>query len=394
MRILQITPTFVPSKFGGVKNVSYNLSKALERRGHEVMVYTTDADIGYSRLEGIQGIENIDGFKVRYFKNVSNLLAFKYRLFLPKGMISAIRGDITNFDIVHLHDYRNFLSVIVHHYAKKYGIPYVLQPHGSLPRTIEKQELKKLYDWILGKQILKDASKVIAVTKTEAEHCTKLGVPKDRIEIIPNGINLTEYKSLPEKGKFRRKYGIKNDEKVILFLGRIHKIKGLDFLVNAFADLTKEMNNVRLVIVGPDDGFLSTLKKKINDLNMDDKTLFSDSLYGKDKLEAYIDADALVYPSIYEIFGLVPFETIMCNTPVIVTDDCGCSELVKEVNCGYLVKYGDVHNLKEKMKYIIESPENGKEMVERGKKYIIENLSWDRVARKVEELYENCIHNT
>ena len=79
----------------------------------------------------------------------------------------------------------------------------------------------------------------------------------------------------------------------------------------------------------------------------------------------------------------------MCGTPIIVTDDNGCGELVKKAKCGYLVKYGDVNDLKEKMKLVIENPEEGKEMVERGKKYIMENLTWDNVVGKVEEVYKD-----
>jgi glycosyltransferase involved in cell wall biosynthesis len=84
---------------------------------------------------------------------------------------------------------------------------------------------------------------------------------------------------------------------------------------------------------------------------------------------------------------------MMCGTPVIVTDDCGCGELVEESGAGYLVKYGDIEGLKEKMKWVIENPEEGKEMAESGKKYIEENLTWDKVVKRVEEVYEDCIHH-
>ena len=112
-----------------------------------------------------------------------------------------------------------------------------------------------------------------------------------------------------------------------------------------------------------------------------------------DKISAYMDADVLVYPSILEIFGLVPFEAIMCGTPVIVTDDCGCGELIKDSKSGYLVEYGDVNSLKEKMRIILENPQEGYEFVDNGKKFIYKKLSWEKIVEKMEENYENCIHN-
>ncbi|NIT57027.1 MAG: glycosyl transferase, partial [Aliifodinibius sp.] len=90
MKILQITPTFIPSRFGGI-SLFYNLSKSLVNRGHEVVVYTTDIKDRYSRLSDIQGGRNIDGIKVYYFRNISNLLATKYRLAFPRGMSAAVK---------------------------------------------------------------------------------------------------------------------------------------------------------------------------------------------------------------------------------------------------------------------------------------------------------------
>ena len=70
----------------------------------------------------------------------------------------------------------------------------------------------------------------------------EMGVSKNKIEIIPNGINLSDYQNLPEKGEFRKKYGIKNDEKIILYLGRINRIKGIDMLIEAFSDVSNDLS--------------------------------------------------------------------------------------------------------------------------------------------------------
>ena len=390
MRILQVTPTFVPSKFGGVKVVSYNLSKTLAKRGHEVTVYTTDADIGYSRLRDVKDIKSRGGFNVRYFKNISNSLAFTHRLFLPIGMVSAIRKDIINFDIIHIHGFRSIQDVIIHKYAKKYNIPYILQAHGSVLPFFQKERLKKIFDIFFGYRILRDASKIIASTKIEAEQYKRMGVGEGKIEIVPNGIDLSEYGNLPEKGKFRRKYSIGDDEKIILYLGRIHKIKGLDLLAKAFMDLSKELDSLKLVIAGPDDGFLSTLKKQIEDLNIGDRILFTGLIPEKDKLGAYVDADVYVLPSVYETFPVTVLEACACGTPVIVTDRCGIANIVNDNNVGHVVEY-DKDQLQDAIFKILINDELRRYFGEVGKKLVREKFSWDIVVEQLEKIYGDII---
>jgi glycosyltransferase involved in cell wall biosynthesis len=391
MKILHVTNFFKPSwETGGPARVAYELSKKLVERGHEVTVYTTDGFKSRLNVKKNSAID-VDGIKVYYFRNLSNYLAGHMNMPVPYYLPFVARREIRDFDVIHIHEHRTMLAAVVRHYAKKYGVPYVLQPHGSTPRLIAKKRRKWLFDAVFGYGILKDASKLIALTRTEAEQYKKMGVGEDKIKIVPNGIDPSEYENLPERGEFRKRYSIREDEKIILYLGRIHERKGIDLLVKAFADLVKELGEVRLIIVGPDDGFLSKLKRQIEDLKFSNKILLTGPLYEKDKLSAYVDADVLVYPAIFEIFGLVPFEAIMCGTPVIVTDDCGCGELVEESGSGYLVKYGDISDLKEKLKWVIENPAEGKAMTERGRRYIKDNLTWEKVVENVECRYTDCI---
>jgi glycosyltransferase involved in cell wall biosynthesis len=179
---------------------------------------------------------------------------------------------------------------------------------------------------------LRDASKVIALSEIEAKEYAEAGVAKERIVIVPNGIDLSEYANLPSKGAFRKKFNISEDKKIILFLGRIHKTKGVDFLVKAYAHLAKNMkpNNALLVIAGPDDGYLSEIQALISSLKIYDTVLLTGPLYGRDKLEAYIDADVYVLPSRYDTFALTPLEAMACGTPVILTANCGIAEFFKD----------------------------------------------------------------
>ena len=165
MKILQITPTFIPSHFGGVKTVSFSISKNLAIMGHDVVVYTTDADIGKKRLKDLLNNKG-NSYCVEYFKNVNNFIAYKYRIFSPISMFFRLRKEICKFDIVHIHDYRNFLTIISCYFAMKKNIPYVLQVHGDLPYSNQKVILKKLFDSFFS-FIITNASCLIALNKNE-----------------------------------------------------------------------------------------------------------------------------------------------------------------------------------------------------------------------------------
>lgn len=388
MKILLISSTFPPRKFGGITASSYILAKNLVKRKHDVTVYTTDISDRYSRIPDTKGVKNMDGIEVYYFKNLSNWLA-SLRLYSPIGMITAIKRKLNKFDIIHLNEFRSFQSIIVHRYAKRYGIPYVLQARGSLPRIMTKQRLKRIYDILWGYRLLRDASKVVALTQIEAEQYKSMGVSQDGIEIVPNGIDLAEFENLPQRGEFRKKWRINNSQKIVLFLSRINKIKGPDLLARAFATLLRDFDNIKLVIVGPDDGYLTVLKKLIQELNIEEKVLFTGLLHGRDKLAAYIDADVYVLPSAYEIFGRTLLEACACGTPIIVTDRCGIADVI-DGQAGLAVPY-DKDALGKALRDILNDDQMRRQFGERGKLLVREKFNWEKISQQVEDIYESCV---
>jgi glycosyltransferase involved in cell wall biosynthesis len=389
MKILQMIPAFYPAvAYGGTVNVAYYLSKGLAKRNHEVTVYTSDT-LDKDRRQK-ENFAAIDGINVYYFKNISNRLAWA-RFVLNTGVISALRKNLNKFDIIHLHGYRNFQNFFCYYYAKKHNIPYIVQAHGSLPYLNQKQLIKKSIDSIIGYRLLQDASRVIALHKTEADQYKKMGVAENKIEIIPNGIDLSEYESLPERGQFRNKYHIRNNEKIILYLGRIHKIKGIDLLINAYSKLVKDIEETKLVIVGPDDGFLSELKKQATELGMEGKVLFTGSLFDHDKLSAYVDADVFVLPSYYDCYPVTVLEAMACGTPVIITKNTGIVDVVNEaaytVNCNNYLEFSNI------IQRVLQDSTLRSNMSKIGRHLIQNELNWDNIVTKVEEVYEDCIHN-
>lgn len=387
MKILLISSTFPPRRFGGITESSYILAKSLVKKGHEVTVYTTDVNDRYSRILEVKGVKNVDGIRVCYFENISNWLASE-RLYLPKGLARATKRDLNNFDVIHLNEYRSFQSIIVHRYAKRYGVPYVLQARGSLLRIMARQRLKQIYDIFWGYSLLRDASKVIALTQMEAEQYRKMGVSEDKIEVVPNAIDLAEFENLPQRGEFRKKWNIDDSQKIVLFLSRIHKIKGPDLLAKAFAELSKEIDDAKLVIAGPDDGYLPELKRLIKELKIEEKVLFTGLVHGRDKLEAYIDAEVYVLPSSYEIFGRTLLEAMACGTPVVVTDRCGIADVVNG-QAGLVVPY-DKDALGKAIADILSDEKRRRDFGERGKLLVRERFSWSIIAERIEDIYKRC----
>jgi glycosyltransferase involved in cell wall biosynthesis len=334
VKILHVIP-FFSEKFGGSVVSVYRDSKEFALRGHEITIITTQ-----------YGFNEEYANKLRQFG--VQILAFPYLfcvasfIFSPK-MKKWLSCEIGKYDIVHLNNFRSYQNFITMKFALKENIPYILQAHGDVP-YVYKKSLKRLFDIFLGNKILINATRCIALIQTESDQYIKVGVPKNKIIIIPNGIDISQYEDLPPRGNFRSKYQIPESERIILSLGRIHEIKGIDLLVEAFSQICCQINNVKLVIAGPDGGFLSQIKQQVCELHLENYVIFIGPLYGKDKTEAYVDADVFVMPSRYEIFGNTVLEAWACRTPVIVTKGCLISDIVE--NAGYVTAF-DSKELKE-----------------------------------------------
>lgn len=384
LKILQVVPYFYPAwPYGGVPRVVYELSRELVKRGHDVTVYTTDVFDEHTRYKKREAI--VDGIKVHYFRNLSNHLAYNYQLYLPVGLIGFARKTVRDFDIIHLHSHRHFLNSIVHCYALKNKIPYIISAHGTVLRIERRLREKAVFDMLFGNRVLRDAAYFTAVSEFEVEQYTKMGVDKSRIAVIYNGLDMDTFRILPERNYFKNMWGLTR-KKVILFMGRISSEKGIDFLVKAFARLPEKDDTV-VVIAGNDMGFKDQVLNVAREENISDKIIFTGFLKGKEKLSAYQDADMLVHPAVNDIFGLAPFEAIMCNTPVIVTEGCGCGRIIQKEDIGYTVEYNNVQSLKDKIREVLADKAGAMEKVQRGKKFIEDSLSWEKLASNYEDVY-------
>jgi glycosyltransferase involved in cell wall biosynthesis len=277
---------------------------------------------------------------------------------------------------------------IVHYYAKKNNIPYIVQAHGSVMPTFQKTFLKKLFDKLWGNNILKDASNLIALTETESEQYKLMGIFENKITIVPNGINLLDYQKIPKKGEFRKKYNIKNNEKIILYLGRIHKNKGIELLLDAFSIVLENDEKFRLVIVGPDDGFLDHIKELTKTLNLNKNVLFTGPIYENDKAEVYVDSDIFVTPS-YSGLPITFLESCAYGIPIITTSNGDKLDWINN-NVGYVVKY-DKYLLSNAILNLISNESLKNKFGYNGKTLVRTNFNWEIITQYIEKIYHEII---
>lgn len=389
MKILHVVSAFKPAwQTGGTVRAAYGISRNLVKQGHQVTVFTTDRG---SRGLGVPTNQpvTVDDIEVYYFRNVSNSLARK-KITTPYYLPIIAKKRVREFDIIHIHEHRTLLAGIIHHYAMRYDIPYVVEAWGSVLPLDARRVPKRLFDMLFGYRILKHAAKVIAGAEVEIDEYKKMGIDEDKISLVSPGYEIDSFSDLPALGQFRAKFGIK-EKHIVLFLGRIHKVKGIDFLIESFNELAQDRNDVTLVIAGPDDGYKFALESLIEKLELSTRVSFTGFLDGEDKLSALVDATILVQTSIYERGPGSPFEAILCNTPIIVTRDTGCSEIVAELDAGYLVKYGSVSELKTMMQRILDDPTEARGKMQKAKQYIVENLSPQIIVKEYEKLYQSAI---
>ena len=378
MHVLHVTPYFPPTwAYGGIPRIAWGLTRELVRQDVQVTVWTTDAYDGQRRSEEAPD-RMLEGVRVLTTPNVSNQLAYDHQLFLPrKTRLDRLEG----VDLVHLHGHRHLLNNIAVRAAREWGVPYVMTPNGTLPRHKNKVGLKAIWDLAVAGRIPAGAARMIAVSKPEIGHFRTAGIPQERIAHIPNGLMLDEFEDLPEEGTFKARWKLPRRRKLVAYLGQVSPRKGVDHLVEAFRD--GAIPDATLVIGGNDMGGMARARARA-----DESVLFTGLLAGRERLRLLVDADVLVYASTDEIFGLVPFEGLMCGTPVVVGGDCGCGQLIGEAGAGLLVRHADVEGLRVRIRTLLDDPVAAGAMVGRGRRYVEERLSFEVVAAQHKRLYE------
>lgn len=387
MKILQVSTAFKPSwERGGITRAVYEISCELNKN-HEVTVYTTDQ--GGKRVETLKNKQVIvDGLIVYYFSNLSNWFAMKLNIVTPYYLAFIARKKIKEYDIIHIHEFRTFEAAIVQYYARTHNIPYIIQAHGTTANFSQKGLFKKFFDYLVGNNILKSSSKAIALTNIEKQQYMAMNVPTNKIEIVPNGIRLEDYSQSVEKNKFRKKYSIKNNAKIILYLGRLDETKGIELIINSFSKILTLYPEAKLVIAGPDDGYYSQLESLVESLQLKEDVYFTGPLYGEEKDEVYVDSDVFVTPN-YTGFPLTFLEACAYGIPIVTTKK-GHELDWLDGKVGLSVEYHE-GDLKEAILKIIIDEELSSTFSNNGKTLVKEEFNWTNITHQLVKIYEDSV---
>lgn len=321
--------------------MTYELARTWVAHGHEVTVFTSDQSSDDERFENLQ--DTLDGILIRRFRVPRGRLAAKYPFlfFRPAGLAAALGEYGRTYDVVHVAESRGPHNRWVDHHVASQGVPVVWSAYGGLAsgRGV-RQFYRAAHDVVFNTaRCVRQARGLIAQTNHEAEAYRSFGADPARIRLIPLCVRWEDFATLPTRGRFREKIGIKADQKLILFLGRIHATKGLQVLIPAFAEVARRDPLVHLAIVGWDHGFVGEARRMVAELGLTARIHFAGALYEKERFNAYVDADIFTLtPGTYEETSLAALEACACGIGCVLTRQCEIPHL-ESASAGRIVNY-------------------------------------------------------
>ncbi|MEP7167009.1 MAG: glycosyltransferase [Candidatus Woesebacteria bacterium] len=385
MKILQVVPYFYPAwSYGGPAKLVYDTCLYFEREGHQVTVFTSDAYDQESRMPRRLRIPKRDSLRIFYFRNIFNKLTYTYNIYCAPGLFLRTLWEIPQTDVIHLHDFYTPHNVWIALLAQIFSKPYILSVHGCLEtqRIAQRSLFKKVFLRFGGKWLLHHASKVVATSQNEVSAYQEYGVKDDAIVLFGHGVNPVEFQSNLTKAAAKKSWKLRPDETIITFLGRIHKIKGLDLLVEA-ADLL-HLDKLKFVIAGSDDGYATELRELIRQKGLININLIG-TCYGKKKADLFKASDIFVYPSYSEGFSLGILEAGSTGLPLVLTTGCHFDEVGK-TKSGLIVK-PEPKALAKALQKMIDDPKLRKIAGANAKRLIQENYSMDSIGRLLLNTY-------
>lgn len=315
---------------------------------------------------------------------------------VPKKYFYTFAGDMYSFfvckylennvdipDVIHAHfTYPDGYGLI--NLAKKWKIPLVISMQGTIERKVAFENKS------VGKKIIKAleyASKILSVSHELKKRAIDLGIDEKKIVVVPNGVDI-EYFYPRNKDDVRYRLQLPQNKKIILFVGALRPIKGVDYLITAAKNFVNEDHI--LIILGRDDGIKNNLIKKTVDLKISQYVKFVEPRPHEEMPLWISAADILVLPSLSEGRPNVILEAFASEVPVVATDVGGVPELVKDGSNGFLVEPYNYEQIHKRINYLLENESIREAMGKNGKKFIIENgLTWKMHAKKTIEVYNN-----
>ena len=381
MKILMLTWEYPPRIVGGIARVVHDLSKRLIKDGHEVTVvtYRDNADVPeYENDKGVN-VYRVDNYMIHPNNFIDWIMQLNFNMLSKATEIINKEGG---FDVIHAHDW--LVTYAAKSLKNAYDIPIVATIHATEAGRNsgihdETQRYINDTEWLL----TYEATEVIVNSNYMKNEIQRLfGLPFDKINVIPNGINLSNFTGIERDYDFRRQYAMDN-EKIILYVGRLVYEKGVQHLIAAMPKILSNYNDAKLIIAGR-GGMMDELRAEASNLGLNDKIYFTGYLNSKQVQKMYKCADVAVFPSTYEPFGIVALEAMLAGVPTVVSDGVD----------GMKSYAGNANSIADSVTALLYDHQLATNVSKKAKQKVKDQFNWEKIAQDTHFTYEKAICQT
>lgn len=380
-RLCIVTHTFLPH-VGGIEKVVYEQSKRLKHKNYVPQIVT-------SRIQTAP-CYTYEGINVACYNSMN--LGFRVGIpyvFPSLTSLGVFTKAIKAAKIVHAHGHPYLSSMLAGKLAKHYGKPFVLTQHNTfIDYNNIFDQVERVNDLTVGKQCLREADKIIAISNATKNYVLSLGAKPGKVTVIHNGVDLHRFKPLPNvKSEMRKKLGIPLEAKVVLTVRRLVYKNGIDTLIDSAKIAVQKNPKIVFLAVGkgPDMG---SVQQQIKQMGLEDNFKLTGFVPDEELHLYYNTADLFVLPSKSgEGLPLVAQEAMACGLPVVATNVGGISEIMVK-GYGKLVPANNSELLADAIAEFTEARlENSEELCA----IVKEKHGWNKNVERLVEIYEELI---
>ncbi|HEX5397665.1 MAG TPA: glycosyltransferase [Verrucomicrobiae bacterium] len=384
--MLHVIPSLSP-KHGGPSIAMPLMARSLTEAGVEVDVATTDDDGPGCRMNVLLGrrIER-DGYGLFHFHKQTEF----YKVSLP--LSRWLKQHIPDYDVVHVHALFQFASFAAARFARQRHVPYIIRPLGVLNRWGIENRRRGLKAWslrIIEKPMMRHAAAMHYTSEQERIEAEAAGATA-RPTVIPLGIDLTPFQSLPGPERFHARFPEAKDREIILFLSRLNPKKGLDLLIEAFAKMRNSKGGLLVIVGDGEASYEQSLREQAKRLGVAEDILWAGFLAGEEKLSVLSAASIFVLPSRSENFGIALVEALAAGIPCISTDGVAISEDIRKHDAGLVVNT-EVPALGEAIKRLLSDDALRERLGANAKELANEQFSLQAMGENLKELYKKIL---
>lgn len=375
---------------GGMNVYVLQLAREFGRRGHRVEVYTRCHDPKDPQIVELGGGARVVHLKAGpYFMNKEGL--YEHIPEFLSNLCSYQRSNSLSYDLIHSHYWLSGRAGIV--LSRRWGVPHIATFHTLAKTKLRARPGERESELRVAteKRVMDRSDAVVVSTVYEKEDLVGLyGMPPHKVRVIPAGVDLELFHPI-DKAQARGALGL-SEKRVILYVGRIEPLKGLDILLKAVARL-EDRADTRLLIVGGrpgEDAELERLKTIAAQLGIADMVSFTGAVKQTLLPNYYSAADVFVLPSYYESFGLVALEAMACGTPVVVSRVGGLKSFIRDGETGYLIPWRCPEPFTQRLDMLLSNPAL-RETMGKAARAKAQQMGWSVVADRMLDFYASIV---